>query len=128
MAHRLIVLTKLERTRLAGLARQSRCRTSAFSKLRPCEWDPFKTFSPRGYSYGDAGAWGLAAELLESQVPLYTISLEKPPGASAYVLFLPPTKEWRGIYIKIEVTGPGLYGRSFHHPKFDVLEIEPTPE
>jgi len=124
MAHRLIALPRLERARLAGLARQSRCRTSTFSRSRPCQWDPFTTLSDRGYSYTDAGAWALVADCLESELPIYTINLERPPGASAYVFFLPPTRTWRGVYMKFEVTGPGLYGRSFHHPERPTLDVE----
>jgi hypothetical protein len=124
MAHRLVVLPKTERARLAGLARQSRCRTSTFSKSRPCQWDPFTTLSAAGYSYGDAGTWALVADCLESEISIYTIALDKPPGAWAYVLFLPPTDTWRGVYMKFEVTGPGLHGRSFHHPEHPTLDVE----
>lgn len=128
MAHRLVVVSKLERARLAGLARQAKCRTSAFSQHRPCQWDPFNTLSDGGYSYTDAGAWAALADYLESDAPIYTTSLDKPPGAWAYVLFLAPTKLWRGIYMKFEVTGPGLHGRSFHHPENPTLDIEAVSE
>jgi hypothetical protein len=124
MAHRVIVLSRLERARLAGLARQSRCRISTFSKSRPCQWDPVTTHSERGYSYSDAGAWALIADCLVSELPIYTIDVGKPPGAWAYVFFLPPTSKWRGVYMKFEVTGPGLYGRSFHHPEHPTLDVE----
>jgi hypothetical protein len=128
MAHRLVVLSQQERIRLAGLAAQARCRKSAFTMQRPCEWDPDHTYSRANYSYTPAGAWAFLCELLLSEIPIYLTTLDKPPGASAYVFFLPPEKNWPGIYIKFEIAGPGLYGRSFHHPKFDVLELEPASE
>jgi len=66
----------------------------------------------------------LIADCLNSELPIYTTDLDKPPGAWAYVFFLPPTKTWRGVYMKFEVTAPGLYGRSFHHPEHPTLDVE----
>jgi len=66
----------------------------------------------------------LIADCLVSELPIYTIDLDKPPGAWAYVFFLPPTSKWRGVYMKFEVAGPGLYGRSFHHPEHPTLDVE----
>jgi hypothetical protein len=115
-----------ERRRWAGLARNPKCRLSKHTSARPCTWDPEGTSTPRDptYSFTGPGAWAFIAEHLESGGDVYAISLELPPGGVGYVIFFPPTGTWRGLYTKFELAGPGLYGRSFHHPEHPTIEIE----
>jgi hypothetical protein len=123
MTHRLVDISLQERKRVAGLARSPKCRISASSAQRPCRWDPAATLSEGGFSHTHPGAWARIAEHLESGGQVYATELDRPPGLTAYVIFLEPTQRWRGIYIKFELTHPGIYGRSFHHPDHPVLEI-----
>lgn len=76
------------------------------------------------YNFTGPGSWAFLADYLESNGDIYSITLDKPPDRIAYVIFLPPTTVWRGLYVKFELAGPGLYGRSFHHPKHPVLVTE----
>lgn len=126
MVHRRVIVPLVERRRWAGLARNPRCRSSRHTAERPCEWFPEGTATQLNpaYNFTGPGSWAFLADYLESSGDIYTITLEKPPGRIAYVIFLPPTAVWRGLYIKFEAAGPGLYGRSFHHPKHPALVIE----
>jgi hypothetical protein len=128
MAHRLISISLVERRRLAGLARNPRCRQSKHTPQRPCEWNPMGTATPTDptYCFTGPGAWAFIAEYLESTGDIYSIALDKPPNGIGYVIFLPATPVWRGLYAKFEVAGVGLYGRSFHHPLHLTLDIERT--
>jgi hypothetical protein len=74
-------------------------------------------------SHTDPGAWDRIASYLETGGQLYETDLDTPRGLTAFVIFLPPTENWRGLYIKFELTHPGIYGRSFHHPDHPTLEI-----
>jgi hypothetical protein len=128
MAHRLVIVAELERKRLAGLARKPGCRLSRHIPERPCDWNPEGTASVSNpdFQFTRPGAWAFIAEHLESGADVYATRLDKPPGRLAYVIFIPPTDAWRGLYVKFEVAGPGLYGRSFHHPTHPTLEMEPA--
>jgi hypothetical protein len=114
MTHMVVDILPQERKRVAGLARNPRCRINASSALRPCKWDPAATLSEGGFSHTNPGAWARIAEHLENGGRVYVTDLDSPPGLTAYVIFLEPTQTWRGLYIKFELTHPGIYGRSFH--------------
>jgi hypothetical protein len=124
MAHRLVVVSAEERKRIAGLARKPRCRHSEYSPGRPCDWRPHLTDShiDPTYRFTPAGAWEFIAAHLEAGGDLYLTELKRPKGRYAYVIFIPPAPTWRGVYIKFELTHPGIYGRSFHHPEHPALE------
>lgn len=124
MTHRLVVVSAEERRRIAGLARNRGCRTSTYTVARPCDWRPHQTDSQLdpAYPFTDAGAWDFIATHVESGGELYLTELQQPKGRNAYVIFVPPSQRWRGLYIKFELTHPGLWGRSFHHPEHPTLE------
>ena len=126
MGHRLVTMSVVERRRLAGLARNPRCRLTKHTPQRPCEWNPEGTASARDpdYPFTAPGAWAFIAEHLEAGRDIYSIPLDRPPDGIGLVIFLPPVPRWRGLYVKFEVAGPGLYGRSFHHPAHPTLDID----
>jgi hypothetical protein len=126
MTHKAVDISPEERKRIAGLARNPKCRINAFSARRPCRWDPAGTLSESGFSFTNPGAWACLADHVEGGGQVYVTELDSPPGLTALVIFLPPIGKWRGIYIKFELTHPGIYGRSFHHPDHPVLEITET--
>jgi hypothetical protein len=124
MTHRLVLVSVEERRRIAGLARKTKCRHSGYSPGRPCDWRPHLTDSQRdpAYRFTQEGGWEFIAAHVESGGDMYLTELQKPKGRSAYVIFIPPAPDWRGVYIKFELTHPGLYGRSFHHPEYPTLD------
>ena len=111
--------------RIVGLARNPRRRSSEFSAGRPCDWRPHLTDSrlDPAYRFTPAGAWEFIAAHVEAGGDLYLTELQKPKGRLAYVIFIAPSSSWRGVYVKFEITHPGLYGRSFHHPERPTLEV-----
>src|SRR3569833_11857 len=128
MTHRLVQVSVEERKRMAGLARNPKCRFSQFSPGRPCDWRPHHTDLRQdpAYRFTAPGAWEFIAVHVESGGDLYVSELQKPKGRLAYVIFVPPSSSWRGVYIKFELTHPGLYGRSFHHPEHPKLDVVTT--
>lgn len=124
MEHRTASLDQTERRRIAGLARNPKCRDREFQIGRPTVWQPVHTTSEAGFPFTEPGAWDFIATHIESGGVVYTIELDKPPGARGYVIFYPPVGKWRGLYIKFELKGRGIYGRSFHHPDFPTIKVE----
>lgn len=60
------------------------------------------------------GAWEFIAALLEGGHPVDEMALDKPPRATGYVIKATGTSN-RTIYIKLEIVGPNIHGRSFHY-------------
>jgi hypothetical protein len=60
------------------------------------------------------GAWAFVVELLEAQVPIEAVALEKPQGKTGYVILV---DGWKGekIYIKLQLGSGQIIGRSFHN-------------
>ena len=61
-----------------------------------------------------AGAWHFIVELLEAGQDVEQIVLDMPPGATGYVLVVPGAENNSEIYIKLELVGNTVHGRSFH--------------
>jgi hypothetical protein len=63
--------------------------------------------------FTEAGAWEFIACLIEDNVEIETITLDKPPGKTGYVMLVTGNYN-EEIYIKLEIVGDKVFGRSFH--------------
>lgn len=103
------------RKQLTRMAKSRRSRTSLFSPARPTHWAPYEVLTPdAGEPFTNDGAWVFIVELLEAQVPIEAITLEKPQGKIGYVIL---ADGWKGseIYIKLQLGSGQVIGRSFHN-------------
>lgn len=106
------------RRELAVLARRPRARGTAFGSTRPTVWQPRQVRNPDGgLPFSDTGAWDLIASKIESDHDVEVITLEKPPGATGYVMkiVLEPTAPL--LYVKLELRSGRILGRSFHYSR-----------
>ncbi len=78
-----------------------------------------------GLPFTPAGAWAFAADLLESQHPIAEVALRKPAGCMAYVMKADGGQRRPLIYIKLELRGDHVHGRSFH---YDEPECDDEPQ
>lgn len=102
------------RKRLTLLCRSSRKRTSIFTKKRPNRWSPTSICRPGSIDpFTEAGAWEFIATCLEDGVEIEVITLDKPPDKIGYVMLV-PCDHGEKIYIKLEIVGDMVFGRSFH--------------
>ena len=65
--------------------------------------------------FSDAAAWELIASQLEADCEVETIILEKPPGATGYVMLIELEPDAKPIYIKLQLGSGKIFGRSFHY-------------
>jgi hypothetical protein len=56
--------------------------------------------------------------MLRQDAVIEEVVLDKPPGKIGYVLKLPGANN-RKIYVKLQVCGDHVRGRSFHESEFD---------
>ena len=102
------------RARLATLCRSKRTRETSFSRKRPVKWHPTSVCEMGSTSpFTEAGAWEFIACLIEDGTEIETIILDKPPGKTGYVMLVQGNYNER-IYIKLEIVGEKVFGRSFH--------------
>lgn len=102
------------RERLAKLCRSKRHREATFSKARPIRWHPTSVCELGSTSpFTEAGAWEFIACLIEDGTEIETITLDKPPGKTGYVMLVQGNYN-EEIYIKLEIVGDKVFGRSFH--------------
>lgn len=102
------------RKRLAKMCKSKRTYEVSFSKKRPTRWNPTSlcavgTTSP----FTEAGAWEFIACLIEDGTEIEAIPLDKPPDKTGYVMKVPGNYN-DIIYIKLEIVGEKVFGRSFH--------------
>jgi len=102
------------RANLALLCRSKRTRSSIFTEKRPNKWSPTSVCVPsKLYPFTEAGAWEFVADCLERGFDVEIITLDKPPGKTGYVMLV-PCEHGEEIYIKLELVGDRVFGRSFH--------------
>jgi hypothetical protein len=58
---------------------------------------------------------GSTAEMIRSGVDIEIIELQFPPGKKAYVMLVPSHDRKIPIYIKLQLGGDSVIGRSFHY-------------
>lgn len=108
------------RAELARNCLRSRCRTAEFSRSRPTKWSPSTIIDPRDPEkrcFTDNTAWDYIAERLQALEPVEVITLDLPAGKKGYVMKI-PQPDGQILYIKLQLTPPGIVGRSFHHSNY----------
>ena len=106
------------RHHLVTLARRKSARVTAFTYAQPTDWRPGQVRNPDGLldtQFTDASAWELIASKIESGYPLETIQLEKPPGATGYVMRIDLEPSQPQLYVKLQLGSGKIIGRSFHY-------------
>lgn len=102
------------RARLAKLCRSKRHREARYTKKRPVKWHPTSVCEAGSTTpFTEAGAWEFIACLIEDGTKIDVITLNKPPGKIGYVMLVQGNYNEK-IYIKLEIVGEMVFGRSFH--------------
>jgi hypothetical protein len=100
-------------------AGSKRTRGSEFTPEAPCKWQPTQVIDPRSQEpFTDAGAWDFICDLLDGGCEIEEIDLQRPPGRKGYVLTTEGVEN-QIIYVKLQLTGDKVLGRSFHYSKPD---------
>ena len=89
-----------------------------FSRDRPTDWRPGQVRNPNGRldtHFTDPTAWELIASKLEEGHAVETIQLEKPPGATGYVMKIDIEPGQPLLYVKLQLGSGKIIGRSFHY-------------
>jgi hypothetical protein len=82
----------------------------------PCDWQPTTVTNPTvGMPFTDIDAWRFIAELAESGHPMEEIMLDQPKGAKGYVMIVELEVNTPNLYIKVQLKGGKIFGRSFHY-------------
>ncbi len=107
---------------LAKLA--SRAGTRIVSR-RGARWEPGNVKNPQdrylGGVFTDATAWSLIVEKLSDGHVVETIVLDRPPGATGYVLKIRVEANAPRLYVKLELprNRRKVVGRSFHYSIYE---------
>jgi hypothetical protein len=64
-------------------------------------------------------AWELIATRLEDGEEVEVIELRKPKGAKGYVMRIDLGPEIPRLYVKLQMRGGVIFGRSFHYTEHD---------
>ena len=110
--------SKSTRRHLSLLERRSRARVTAFSAERPTDWCPGQVRNPDGVldtHFTDAAAWELIAARLEDGHPVETVELNRPKGASGYVMKIDLEPDQPQLCVKLQLGSGKIIGRSFHY-------------
>lgn len=104
------------RRQLITLAGQKKKRVTEWTPEMPTDWRPHQVSNPSsGMPFTGVGAWHFIANLLENAHLIEEIVLHKPPGARAYVMLVELNPEKPKLYIKLQLMGGKVIGRSFHY-------------
>jgi len=104
-----------ERKEIALLARRKYARFVPRTREMPCDWRPTAVINPEtGMPFTDASAWNLIADLAESGHPVKEKILDQPKGEKAFEMEIGLSGNASKIYIKVQVKGGKIFGRSFH--------------
>ncbi len=105
-----------ERKQIALLARRKESRIVPRSPDMPCDWRPTTVTNPAAnIPFTDISAWHYIADLVESGHPIETITLDKPPGETGFVMLVEMEAESPRLYIKLQLKRGRIFGRSFHY-------------
>ena len=110
-------ISKEIRHQLSVLARRSKSRETAFTKSTPTDWRPQTVRNPSshlGMAFSEAEAWELITTKLEEGHSVETITLDQPKGKIGYVMKICLTKDSPSLYVKLQLQGQKVIGRSFH--------------
>ena len=102
------------RARLTKLCMSKRHRVTKFSSKRPVRWHPTSVCDLGSTTpFTESGAWEFIACHIEDGTQIKTITLDKPPDKIGYVMLVGGNCNEK-IYIKLEIVGEKVFGRSFH--------------
>ena len=113
-----MALSESIRHQLVVLARRRKARVTEFSRDRPTDWRPGQVRNPTGVldtHFTDVAAWDLIASKLEDGHPVEIVELEKPPGATGYVMKIEVEPGQPLLYVKLQLGSGKIIGRSFHY-------------
>jgi len=106
------------RHELAVLAGRKESRVVGWSKGMPSEWNPEQVKNPEtGQYFTLNSAWQFTADLLRAGQPLEEITLAEPAGKRAYVMQVKLEGGSPELYIKLQLGGGVVIGRSFHYSR-----------
>ncbi len=108
---------EIERIRqeIVRLARRKDARIVPRSREMPCRWQPMTVTNPEtDLPFTEAGAWRYVADLAEFGHPIDQMIMKRPAGEIGYVLIAPLVRNSADLYIKIQLKGGKIFGRSFH--------------
>ena len=98
------------------MARRRDARFVPRSPAMPCDWRPWEVLRPEtGMFFTDIGAWHFIAELAEAGHLMEEIILDKPRGERGYVMIVEFGPCVPDLYIKVQIKGGKIFGRSFHY-------------
>ena len=107
------------RRQIIVLARRPKARSAAFTPERPTRWEPEEAINPEtGLSFSPNGAWDFIATCVEGGQEIEVIPLRRPPGATAYVMKIQLVANRPRLYVKVELRGGRILGRSFHESDY----------
>ncbi len=103
------------RLEAAILARRKKARVVEFSREAPIDWRPQNVADPEtGTAFTRDGAWEfIAAKLEDENQSVRWVELRKPPGKKAFEMIVAHSDG--DIYIKFQLGGGTIKGRSFHY-------------
>ena len=114
----LVSIDDSTRHQLVVLARRKHARVVEFRPDRPIEWRPREVRNPSALfdtQFAEAAAWELIASQLESGHPVDSLDLQKPPGATAYVMLIELESDKPPLYVKFQLGSGKIIARSFHY-------------
>jgi len=104
------------RHEIARLARDKKKRFVRHSPSSPCVWQPLTVINPEtDLPFTAERAWKYIAELAEMGHPMDEVVLRKPPGEVAYEMKVELATNVPPLYIKFQIKGGNIHGRSFHY-------------
>jgi hypothetical protein len=87
----------------------------------PTEWTPGKVINPEvDMPFTEAGAWVFVARLLDTGYPIQQVTLRQSISEVAYVLLVDLKPGMPKLYIKLQLKGGKICGRSFHYSDREV--------
>lgn len=82
----------------------------------PCHWNPTTVTNPDvGFCFTHISAWAYIADLAETGHLIEEINLEQPAGEKGYVMTKQLEANLPDLYIKVQLKGGKIFGRSFHY-------------
>jgi hypothetical protein len=113
------------RSELSRLAKRKEDRITEWSRQVPTEWTPGKVVNPEvDMTFTEAGSWQFVAELLDTGHPIQQIVLRQSRSEVAYVMLIDLKPGMPKLYIKLQLKGGKICGRSFHYSDREVTKAD----
>ena len=98
------------------LAGRKSARKVPRSATTPCRWVPTTVTNPDvDMPFDDISAWHKIAEVVEEGCKIEEVILAHPEGEKAYVMIVELAPNMPKLYIKVQLKGQFIFGRSFHY-------------